>query len=327
MARIVLGLGTSHSPMLSTTPDIWPQHVERDLRNKALWGIDGQTHDYEELLSLADPSIAKEVSPEKWQTRYDACQKAIAGVGEILAKAAPDVLLMIGDDQKEVFNEDNMPAMLVYWGDNFMSIPRDRSRMPPSIAAAAWANEFEAERAFPVATSMGQHIIESLIDQDFDVAHSRHFAPGRGMGHAFGFVYRRIMDGKAMPVIPVMLNTYYPPNQPTPGRSYNLGKALRQAIESWDEDLRVGVVASGGLSHFVVDEELDDGVIKALREKDEAHLRALPRNRLNSGTSETRNWIAAAGALEELDMELIDYVPCYRSPAGTGCAMAFAYWQ
>ena len=327
MARIVLGLGTSHSPMLSTTPDIWPQHVERDKRNQALWGIDGQTHDYEGLLAIADPSIAKEVSPEKWQSRYDACQKGIARVGEILAKVAPDVLVMIGDDQKEVIHDDNMPAMLVYWGDTFLSIPRDRSRMPPSIAAAAWANEFEAERSFPVANTLGLHIIQHLNNQDFDVAHSRYLPAGRGMGHAFGFVYRRIMDGNAIPVVPILLNTYYPPNQPTPGRSYDLGKSLRQAIESWDEGLRVAVLASGGLSHFVIDEELDEGVLKALREKDEAHLRALPRNRLNSGTSETRNWIAAAGALEELDMKVIDYVPCYRSPAGTGCAMGFAYWE
>jgi 3-O-methylgallate 3,4-dioxygenase len=48
---------------------------------------------------------------------------------------------------------------------------------------------------------------------------------------------------------------------------------------------------------------------------------------LNSGTSEIRNWIATAGAVEHLDMKLIDYVPCYRSPAGTGCAMGFAEWS
>ena len=38
----------------------------------------------------------------------------------------------------------------------------------------------------------------------------------------------------------------------------------------------------------------------------------------------SRNWIAAAGAMEHLDMEVLDYVPCYRSEAGTGVGMAFA---
>ena len=327
MARVVLGLGTSHSPMLSTPPEVWPQHVERDKRNRELWGNDGRTHDYEELLGMADPSLAKEAAPEKWQARYDACQKGIARVGEVLAQAAPDILVIIGDDQKELFHEDNMPTLLVYWGDTILNIPRDRTRMPPSIAAAAWSNEFDQEREFPVASGLARHLIEYLMDHDFDAAHSRRLPQGRGMGHAFGFVYRRIMNGKELPVIPIMQNTYYPPNQPTPRRSFELGKALRGAIESWQGDARVAVLGSGGLTHFVIDEELDRGVIKAMQEKDEQHLCSLPRERLNSGTSEIRNWIATAGAVEHLDMKLIDYVPCYRSPAGTGCAMGFAYWS
>jgi hypothetical protein len=54
---------------------------------------------------------------------------------------------------------------------------------------------------------------------------------------------------------------------------------------------------------------------------------ALPLDRLESGTSEIRNWIAAAGALEGLDMHVVDYVPSYRSEAGTGVGMAFAVWD
>jgi 3-O-methylgallate 3,4-dioxygenase len=48
-----------------------------------------------------------------------------------------------------------------------------------------------------------------------------------------------------------------------------------------------------------------------------------------SGTSETKNWITTAGAVSntKLKMNLVDYVPCYRSEAGTGNAMAFATWE
>jgi 3-O-methylgallate 3,4-dioxygenase len=48
-----------------------------------------------------------------------------------------------------------------------------------------------------------------------------------------------------------------------------------------------------------------------------------------AGTSEVKNWIPVAGAMDELGfgMEVIDYVPCYRSEAGTGNAMAFATWE
>jgi len=125
----------------------------------------------------------------------------------------------------------------------------------------------------------------------------------------------------------VLLNTYYPPNQPTPKRCYQLGRAMRQAISAWPTDQRVGIVASGGLSHFVVDETLDRHVLDILARKDAAAIGALPTDQLESGNSEIRNWIAAAGALEHLDMKLVDYLPYYRSEAGTGLGTAFAVWR
>ena len=48
---------------------------------------------------------------------------------------------------------------------------------------------------------------------------------------------------------------------------------------------------------------------------------------MHSGNSEIRNWISVTGATEHLKMDLVDYVPSYRSPAGTGCAMGFATWS
>ena len=80
------------------------------------------------------------------------------------------------------------------------------------------------------------------------------------------------MNGTTIPTVPIMLNTYYPPNQPTPKRCYALGQALRQAIESWLSAKRVAVIASGGLSHFVIDEELDHQIITAMQNKDAATL-------------------------------------------------------
>ncbi len=87
------------------------------------------------------------------------------------------------------------------------------------------------------------------------------------------------------------------------------------------------MVASGGLSHFTVDEGIDWMALDGMKNKDADALAALPRHRLNSGNSEILNWVTAAGALEHLDMELVDYVPVYRSPAGTGGGWGFARWQ
>jgi 3-O-methylgallate 3,4-dioxygenase len=77
----------------------------------------------------------------------------------------------------------------------------------------------------------------------------------------------------------------------------------------------------------VIDEELDARILDGLKAGDGARLGALTQSELTSGTSEVRNWIALAGATQDLKMEVLDYVPTYRSPAGTGCGMAFVRWS
>ncbi len=90
----------------------------------------------------------------------------------------------------------------------------------------------------------------------------------------------------------------------------------------------MAVIASGGLSHFVVEEDLDQMVLDGLKQGDEKAIISLPEERFESGTSECRNWIATAAVMAgtPLKFDLIDFVPCYRSLAGTGCAMGFARW-
>ena len=328
MAKIVLGIGTSHSPMLSTPAEKWPEHVKRDLANTNLWAWDGKPHTYEEMVEMSPASIAGELTMDVWREKDAANQAAIAKLGDVIADADPDVIVMVGDDQRELIHEDNMPALLVYWGEKLLNKPRDRTRMPPSIALAAWGNEFDEEVELDGQADLGLHIIESVMADEFDVAHSKELPDGRGEGHAFGFVHRRVLDGKRIPAtVPILQNTYYPPTQPLPKRCYAFGKAIRRAIESWESDARVAVLASGGLSHFVIDEKLDRGVLKALEDHDADHLSSLPVELLNSGNSEIRNWITVGAMVEGMDMTLVDYVPCYRSPASTGCAMAFTYWE
>ena len=59
----------------------------------------------------------------------------------------------------------------------------------------------------------------------------------------------------------------------------------------------------------------------------DAALAGISRDRLRSGNSEILNWVTAAGALEGLTPAVLDYVPGYRTPAGTGTGMAFARWD
>jgi hypothetical protein len=328
MAKIVLGLGSSHSPQLSAPPEAWPEFGKNDKNNPELLGRDGKFHPYDEFLAKADPSLCKQLNASVWESKWDRCQKGINWISERLADVSPDVLIIIGDDQEELFHDDNAPALLVYWGDEVINTPRVYpERVPEPVKAAGWGYGVTPQ-TFPGAPELGRHLIETCIDCKVDVSHSRVLKPTRGVGHAFGFVYHRVFNGgKSIPTLPIMLNTYYPPNQPTPERCYEIGEVIRQAVESWDSDARVAVLGSGGLSHFIIDEQLDQEMIEAMRAGDKKRLTSVPRELLNSGTSESRNWIAAAGAASGLQMRLFDYIPCYRSPAGTGCAMAFADWN
>jgi len=317
MAEIVMGLGTSHGSQVSLTPDWWAKHGELDRKRTR----------YEELLRSESRPDEQELAPEVFQRKYDAVQEAVGHLGAILTEAALDAVVVVGDDQGELYTEGNMPAAAVYWGDTVLDIPRDLSDVPASRAAAMWAKHAGHEEAYPISSVLGKHIIERTVDEGFDVAQMREQPEGRSIGHAFTFVRLRLMKDRVVPMVPILLNTYFPPNQPTARRCYALGEAVRRAVESWPEPARVGVVASGGLSHFVVDEELDQTVLKAIAGGESSVLEGLPEDKLQSGSSEIKNWIAAAAALAHLSFEEIDYVPGYRSAAGTGCGMAFGRWR
>ncbi|MBI3434247.1 MAG: extradiol ring-cleavage dioxygenase [Proteobacteria bacterium] len=329
MAEIVLGIGTSHSPLLASPAEDYAKHAEIDAKGRRLLDKSGVPCTYGDLLATADPAITKQIQFEVMSARAAKCNTCIDRVSEAIAKARLDALIVIGDDQHEQFFEDNMPSILVYWGETI----ENRTLQLPDDAPAFWKkarsqyHEASATRTYPVASGLGLHVIETLIDRQFDVSHSRRLSKEHGEGHAFGFVHRRLMPDNIIPIVPIALNTYFPPNQPRPQRCYQLGDAIREAVSTWPKDARVGILASGGLSHFTVDEELDLSVLTACRQRDKETLTSVPAAKLNSGSSEIRNWITTAAAASALDVKWHEYVPCYRSAAGTGCGMGFIVWS
>ena len=336
MARITFGLATSHGPLLSTPPEKWGLRVEADRKNPA-HPFRGGTYTFDELAELrASENLARQSSLEEREKRHAACQTAIAQLADALKNEAPDVLVLLGNDQREIFKDSLTPAFSILHGESVENVALDEAalaRLKPGLALAHWANVPEETVSYPSVPELGEHLITSLMDDGFDIAAMKTLPEGpngrRGLPHAYGFLYRRIMNDVPIPAVPVVLNTFFPPNQPAVSRCFALGQSIAHAIESWEKDLRVAVIMSGGLSHFVIDEDFDDEVLSAMKSNDSARLTAIPAHFFRSGTSETKTWIAGIGALAEtnLQMSLIDYVPCYRSEAGTGNAMAFATWK
>jgi hypothetical protein len=327
MAKLVLGIGTSHTPMLNTPPHEWPCFIERDTQRSHLLDTDGKHTTYEAQLKRAPADIDAQIAPERMQTRHASVEAAMSRLGDYLREAKLDALIVVGDDQDELYHPDNMPGILVYYGDTIRNMPMAPVANPTWgwRASARWHEE-KVPRDYPVDARLARHLITELIDREFDVSASDRVPDGEGEGHAIGFVHKRIMKD-VVPIVPISVNTYYPPNQPTPRRCYKLGQAIREAVESLPGDRRVGIAASGGLSHFVVDEALDRGFIDLLRRKDGVAIQNLPREKLNSGSSEIRNWICVAGAVEHLSLEWSHYEPGYRTPAGTGTGLGFAFWS
>jgi Catalytic LigB subunit of aromatic ring-opening dioxygenase len=359
MAELVLGLGTSHTPMLSIPAELWSTYAEGDVRIPELaYPPSGQVRSYQEGLEYISPEVsARFQGAQPFADQARRCQKALDVLADTLQSSKPDITIIISDDQDEWFYEHNMPKFAIYWGE---SVPiRKRRGGPPGrseemsrLIAEGYGN---VEMDVPVPARFGRFLIEYLNDHDFDIAHFNHVRQpygGRiarryptpdgelnqvretpdheqGLPHGFAFVVKRLFDNRPSPILPVFQNTCYPPNQPTPKRSFQLGQAIGQAVKAWPDAARVAVVASGGLSHFVVDEELDRKLIAALEQKDAETLKSLPRERLYSATSESLNWVAVGGAVHDtpLQAEVVDYVPVYRTPAGTGGGWTFIRWQ
>lgn len=329
MARLVAAFGSSHSIMLVSQREDW-QHGFRavDPKNPHYYDKTGNRVTYDALLERAPANSGEMVTPEKMGERYDEAEAAMDELRERIRAAKLDVLIVVGDDQTELFRTTNNPAFAIYYGETIRNAKRETGPNDSWYARArTMRQEPDADVHYPVKSAMARWMIGELCGRDFDIAAMDGLERGQYEGHAFSFVHRRYLQGLDLPVIPVIVNTFDPPNQPTPRRCIQLGAALGELIEAYPEDLRVGVLASGGLSHFVVDEELDKGIIDAIRRKDSAWLAALDPKQLQAGSSEIRNWIIAVEAVKSLDLEWVSYTPGYRSPALTGTGLCFAAWR
>ena len=222
----------------------------------------------------------------------------------------------------------------------FENMPRtedQKSRLPPGIALADVGHLPDDEtRVFPGHPALAQHLARHAIANEFDVAYSHrqfHPDPGKsqlgGMPHSYGFIYKQIFRDNVVSHVPIDTNTFFPPNQPPAPRCYELGKILGEAIRTWEEDLRVAVIATGGLSHFVVQEDFDREIMEAMARNDFEHLLTYHEGWYQAGSSEIKSWIATGGAMQGAGLtgHIVDYHALYRTPAGTGSSAAFMYWD
>jgi hypothetical protein len=316
--------------LLSLDGEEWASRAVDDLTNPALNLSDGRWLSYDQLLAEVGEPYSEAAAPAEFRRKSDAAQAALDRLADEIERAEPDVILIVGDDQDELYTAGSMPAIALYYGDEIVTHQHSlltRAQVPTWAAKVTKGWAVDRVHRFPGARTFALELIAGLLANEIDIAVCGEVADPEkaGFGHAYGFVITRLLR-RPTPVVPILLNTYFPPNVLSPGRCVEIGRALRRAIEASPSPLRVAVVASGGLSHFVVDEELDQKVLAALRDGEPSRLADLPRGALNSGSSEILNWVLMGGAIEHLPFKWLDYLAVQRTPAGTGVGVAFAAW-
>lgn len=336
MAKIAVAIGSSHAPQLSTPPEEWGQRAVADRANKALI-YKGEPYTFDELNELRGGGFEEEISLERRAERHQRARAAITELGQVVRNSGVDVLVIISSDHKETYNDEVLAPFVVYWGDSVQHVPftaEDLATFPPGLAIAEVANVPKVKTTRQTHSELALHILAETQSLGFDPAASLRLPAGKyndyGIPHGWGYIVQQVLGGEdVIPFVPIFVNTFWYPNPPTARRCYEFGVALGKAIESFPGDLKVGVVASGGLSHFVIDEDLDHQFLEAIKAKDGSVLSGYTEDVLTSGTSELRNWIVTAGALSATDLQarVIDYVPAYRSEAGTGAGLGFVAWE
>jgi gallate dioxygenase len=166
-----------------------------------------------------------------WKPIFD----AYVPIKAWLKEKQPDVLFMIYNDHVTSFFFDHYSAFALGVSDEY-----------------AVADEGGGARGLPPIKGHGKlarHIGESLVADEFDMS----FFQGKPLDHGCFSPMSVLLDSKpdwSLPIIPLQVGVLQFP-VPSPTRCYKFGQALRTAIESFPEDIKVCIVATGGLSHQV----------------------------------------------------------------------------
>ena len=150
-----------------------------------------------------------------------------------MAANQPDVVFLVYNDHASAFSLDFIPTFAIGCADSFA--PADEGWGPRPVPQV---------QGHP---DLAWHIAQSVIQSDFDLTIVNRMDVDHGLTVPLSLLFGQ---PKAWPcrVIPFAVNVVqYPP--PSGNRCYQLGKAIRRAVESFDEDLNVQVWGTGGMSH------------------------------------------------------------------------------
>jgi protocatechuate 4,5-dioxygenase, beta chain len=223
-----------------------------------------------------------------------------------IAEVNPDVIILVYNDHASAFSVDLIPTFALGCAAEF----------PP-------ADEGWGPRPVPVVVGhpdLACHIAESVILDEFDLTIANKMDVDHGLTVPLSLMFGQPAAWPCK-IIPLPVNVVqYPP--PTGHRCYMFGKAIRKAVESYPQDLRVVIFGTGGMSHQLqgkraglINREFDTRFLDNLV-TDPVALTRIPFleyvREAGSEAIELVMWLIARGALDEKVREVYRF---YHVPA------------
>jgi len=272
MAKIIAGIGSSHTPAIGAAVDL----------NK-------QESDY-------------------WKPMFDGFKPSKQWMADI----RPDLAIVVYNDHNNAFDFTMIPTFAVGCADEF------------PIADEGWG-----ARPVPIVKGhpeLASHMVQSMVLDEFDITIVNEMQVDHGLTVPLSLLFGE-PDAWPCPVIPVAVNVVqYPP--PTGNRCYQFGKAIKKAVESWDEDLNVVVFGTGGMSHQIqgpraglINQDFDKAFLDALSQDPEkltqiSHLEYM--REAGAEAVELVMWLVMRGALGDKVEEIYRFMHVPASSTGVG---------
>lgn len=303
----ILGIGCSHAPMILNPPEEW---------GRVRQSIYSRIPNYQpppEL--LADRGEDNGLSADR--RNQGRIVNAFRVLHDRLHAWAPDVVMVIGDDQAENFRKENLPIFALYTGTEVDAYPFHR----PLARVNLWGGTAESKYTFHCPSSFAIPLRDHLILSGFDLSSATALKGWEwGLPHAHINPLLFLDPEGKLPLLPLFVNCYgeeagpgYPP-RPTARRCYDLGRAIRQFLDGRSE--RFAVVASSSWSHSQLthrfqcsafDIDFDRRNLERLRQGRGSELATLtPEEIYLSGDHEFLNWIIALGIIGDKPAEIVD---------------------
>jgi protocatechuate 4,5-dioxygenase beta chain len=224
-----------------------------------------------------------------WQPVF----KGYEYVKDWIKEQKPDVIFLVYNDHATAFDMNFIPTFAIGCAPEFK--PADEGWGPRPVPTVKGHPQLAA------------HITQSLIQDNFDLTVVNNMDVDHGLTVPLSLVFGQVEEWPCL-IIPFAVNVVlYPP--PSGQRCYDLGKALRKAIESFPEDLNVQVWGTGGMSHQLqgpraglINKEFDNDFLDRLVD-DAADLAKVPHiNYVREAGSEGIElvmWLIMRGALND----------------------------